>query len=185
MKSVFAVALAVVSFSQAFAAPVGSPATAEPVAKLEQVMREHRILAATATLIRSRPDYDRFMTHFGANSPLSQLPAERRAQFEASLTFGPQGLSGFDYTALENDLSQSQIYAALVPFGMQKIAVKHVLSWVNFLQDPLLYERFGAKRDGQKFFSFEDDVDNSHKDYYCLSRGTCATTSGYICTQNC
>lgn len=184
MKTLLLSLAAAMSLTPAFATPFAAPE--EVNVAFDQQALEQRLLTTAAAVIMTRNDYDAYMKHFGAGSPLSSLPAARRAQFEASMTFGPQGLSGFDYTSLESDLTQSQIFAALVPFGQHKLASRFVISRVDDPGDTFMVKRFGPRRDTQKFrVIIEDDVDNSHKDYYCLSRGTCAVGAGYICTQNC
>jgi len=183
MKALLLSLAVAVSFSSASATPF--TVLDESTVAFDQQALEQRLLVSAATLIRSRADYEAYMSSFATQSPLSALPAARRAQFEASLRFGPRGLSGFDYSALENDLTQSQIFAALVPFGLQKLASRFVISRVHDPRDTFMVQRFAAPAEQRKWLILDDDVDNSHKDYYCLSRGTCATSNGYICTQNC
>jgi len=78
-------------------------------------------LSAHMTSIASSAQLTRFMKMTAApDNPLMALPSSARARFIEGLTFNDQGLTGYRYTELENELSPTQISKILSLFGAQK-----------------------------------------------------------------
>ncbi|MDN5781325.1 MAG: hypothetical protein L0H23_04775 [Luteimonas sp.] len=75
---------------------------------------------ATAT-IRSQSDLSEYLQATPiARTPLGKLSPGAQRRFLGSLTFNEKGLTGFDYRALSDELSASEIHQVLGLFEMQR-----------------------------------------------------------------
>lgn len=78
-------------------------------------------LATHMTSIASSAQLTQFMKMTAASdNPLMALSPGARARFIEGLTFNDQGLTGYRYTELENELSPTQISKILSLLGAQK-----------------------------------------------------------------
>jgi hypothetical protein len=109
-----------------------------------------------------------------SGSPLDELPPQARARFLAGLTFNSRGIAGFNYADLQADLTASQVYRILALFGAQRdtqlIGARVVSSADRAAVQPVQ----GSGGEG-----------TDHKDYECVSAGTCSPQATYICMSNC
>ncbi|HXO72755.1 MAG TPA: hypothetical protein VN838_27670, partial [Bradyrhizobium sp.] len=76
--------------------------------------------------IKSAADLQQYLANEQASSPLNKLTPQGKAKFLASLRFGDKALGGYNYQALENELTASEIYDVLSLFGAQ--ATTHLLT---------------------------------------------------------
>lgn len=157
-------------------------ATYEEVAALlaQSSNQRNEIDNATAT-IRSESDLHKYLQAPPiARTPLGNLSPSARRQFLASLTFNDKGLTGFDYRALSNELSASEIYRVLSLFGMQHVTAQIPGVRVNTPLDAAILRQVSPQFCGTGVDCLED-----HENYKCESTGSCKMYNGYICTSNC
>lgn len=117
-------------------------------------------------------------------SPLNLLSKAGLAEFLDSLTFNKQGLTGYKFSNLEEELTPTQIYRILALFGSQS----HIRSMKNAKikteADKRLMEITPA--------SFYDDIwdentgDPDHYDHYrCHLPATCVKATSFLCDRTC
>jgi hypothetical protein len=98
-----------------------------------------------------------------------------------SLKFSETGLSSFNYKALENELTPTQIYKVLSIFGMQHLTARFRLARVITATDMALI----TSHDHAKGIIIYDTPEGDYEGYACTSRATCSKNMNDICTSNC
>jgi hypothetical protein len=109
-------------------------------------------------------------------SPLSKLSPAGKAEFLASLTFNENGVTGFNYRVLENELTPTQIYSVLALFGAQHLTARLRGARIDSVADHQLLSYATAKMRRQG-----DD----YSGYACTARATCTTSTNAICMSSC
>jgi hypothetical protein len=137
----------------------------------DDVARREQIIALTAP-IRSEGALKSYLADLPKNSPLIYFSAEARTKFLDSLTFGPDGLSGFKYSPIEDELTPTQAYELLSLFGVQR-----TVSSLSGLRKESSLDEMIMQRSSL--------LDEDYKDYRCEIRATCSRSLTDICTSNC
>lgn len=140
---------------------------------IEQTQARQAALDIAAAPIKSRADLFAYLHGVAAPlSPLSKLSPGARDRFLASLTFNENGITGFSYEDLKNELSPMDIYKVLTLFGAQRdIALIRGLRAQN-PSDALLVASPSLAPD-------------DHEGYACVGRATCNVRPSYICMSGC
>jgi hypothetical protein len=151
-----------------------------------------RKLNAESAAVKSRAQYEQYLLSSGASYPIFLLPTAVRQQFEASMTFNQNGLTGFDYKSLEGYLSPSEIYSVLTPFGAQHLVPMFKGAVVKSPADRLLLEKPSLSPSTLRAKSLWNDdlfpnpnLGPDYDGYACTSTATCTRNSGSICMSRC
>src|ERR1700761_46347 len=72
--------------------------------------------------IHSMLDVNKSLTAKVTGTPLDKLSPGAKQRFLNSLTFNANGITGFNYSDLERELSASDVYQVLSLFGVQHLA---------------------------------------------------------------
>lgn len=168
--------------------------TYEEVAALlaQDASMRNNIDNATAT-IRSEADLKNYLQATPiARTPLGKLSPSAQRQFLASLTFNEKGLTGFNYRALSDELSASEIYQVLGLFGMQRTTALIPDVRIETPMDEAIIRRVSpqvcpprgpkVRRTG---VTPQGLCASDHENYKCESTGSCKYYNSYICTSNC
>lgn len=184
MRKLFVTVLAVCMFSSATAAEsqAQTPASTQSVSAneiaslLQDQAKERRIVALRLAPIKSDKDLHAYIQNNNKSSPLSALTSGARQRFIKSLTFNEHGLTSFQYTDLEAELTPSQIYQILSLFGAQDVT-------------PLLENaRIANSLDSEIMGKTGDGIIvplGDHMDYQCVGRATCELSANRICMSSC
>jgi hypothetical protein len=144
-------------------------------------------------MIRSEADLKSYLQSAPiSRTPLGKLSLSAQRQFLASLTFNEKGLTGFNYRALPDELSVSEIYQVLSLFGMQRTTAMIPDARIETSVDAAIMRHIspqacpprGPKIQGSEV-SPQFGCDGDRKEYRCESKGTCQSRNTYICTSNC
>ncbi|MDT9000812.1 hypothetical protein RQP53_16160 [Paucibacter sp. APW11] len=137
--------------------------------------------------IKSAQDLTEYLNRKLPDSPLNKLSPAARKRFIESLRFNEKGLTTFQYTDLESELSVSEIYQVLSLFGVQHYAAgirgarissptDRLISNANFCA-PYLAPALSQATPARGLCD--------HDNYQCIGRATCESSGGRICTSNC
>jgi len=169
-------------------------ATYEEVAALlaRDANLRNEIDNATAT-IRSETDLKNYLQATPiARTPLGKLSQSAQRQFLASVTFNENGLTGFDYRALSNELSASEVYQVLRLFGMQRVTALIPDLRIETPMDETIMQHVSPQACPPRGPKVRGDevgpqvlCGSDHDNYKCESTGSCKYYNGYICTSNC
>lgn len=144
----------------------------QPVANVESLEKKRREIARSLAPIKSKADLAKyFVKHKKTETPLAKLSSDGRQRFLDSLTFNEKGLTGFDYSDLEIELTASEAYEILSLFGAQ-----HLASRLN-------YVRTSDSTDA--LIMTMPMMMDDHKEYECLGGHTCSAASRRICMTGC
>ena len=183
MRTLLVTVLATCMFSSAIAAEsqaqsseaTQSVSTDEIASLLQDQAKARRVVALRLAPIKSDKDLHAYVRN-NKNSPLSELTPGARQRFIQSLTFNEHGLTSFQYTDLEAELTPSQIYQILSLFGAQDVT-------------PLLENaRIANNLDSEIMGKTGDGVVvplGDHMDYQCVGRATCELSANRICMSSC
>lgn len=146
-----------------------------PDVSLEQakVMQAQQVALSISTApIRSRADLFTYLHGVSAPiSPLYKLSPGARDRFLASLTFNENGITGFSYEDLKNELTASDIYKVLSLFGAQ--------------HDIALIKGVRAQSALDRAILLQPMLIDDHEGYACVGRATCNARMSYICMTGC
>lgn len=120
--SKFVIAIALVftsSLSYAACGEIEDQPTSVPTPTIVKTSSQGNLSLYSAQ-IRSLSQLKAHLALHGSNSPLAALSPSGRQEFIDRLTFNENGLTGYRYAILENELTPSQIYSVLSLFGTQK-----------------------------------------------------------------
>lgn len=150
------------------------------IVKQEKVRRQIALELAT---VKSKND---LQTVLETSSPLDLLTDAAKERFTSSMTFGENGITSFDYSDLEAELTPTQIHSVLTLFGAQHTVSKLQNARIESSADLLLLNNQVTEvkltDPGYSTMSFEI---SDHKGYWCVSRATCAERQGSICMSSC
>jgi hypothetical protein len=166
----------------------------EVAALLAQDKHQRNEIDNATAAIRSTADLKAYLRATPiARTPLGRLSPSAQRQFLASLTFNENGLTGFDYRALSDELAASEIYRVLGLFGMERTIalipdvrvetpldgaiMQHVSPQACPPRGPK--SRRGADVEPQLLCGTD------HEGYKCVAPGDCQIYNGHICTSNC
>lgn len=184
-----AVSLALAAFTfAAFAAEPqknGNDLAKNDLFQLERV--QHEDIALALAPIRSQVDLDAYLRNTpDKKSPFRHLSPSARKRFLASVSFNENGITGFSYDDIENELTASQIYRVLSLFGAQHMTSRIQGARVETELDEALME---APEYSPMYGTGEDTIcpvqPCDYSGYKCVARATCETHSRYICMRTC
>lgn len=107
--------------------------------------------------------------------PLDNLSPWGRKVFLSSLKFNEQGLTQFDFTVVEEELSATEAYRLLGLFGVQRTT-----SLLKGLSVETGLDKLIMSQQPQQRLYMAD-----HKGYFCKDQGTCQTSPNSICLDGC
>ena len=107
--------------------------------------------------------------------PLDNLSPWGRKAFLSSLKFNEQGLTQFDFTVVEEELSATEAYRLLSLFGLQRTT-----SLLKGLSVETALDKLIMSQQPQQRLYMAD-----HKGYYCKTQGTCESSPQSICLDGC
>ena len=140
-------------------------------------VEQQQILRRTAP-VHSATQLAAFIANTRSNdSPINALSPAARSRFVNSLQFNETGVTSFYYVDLESELSSSQAYDLLSPFGLQSTLTIMPKLRVNTHKDSQIMSAFG---DATTFRIMAD-----HQNYWCSGRATCSRDIGSICMSGC
>lgn len=109
--------------------------------------------------------------------------------FTNSATFNEHGLSGFDYSPLEAELTPTQIYRFLSLFGKQHVAHKLDKARIETDTDRLILKYGKPVTSLPEFSAMSPTVirnpGSDHTNYRCVERATCYVADNHICLSSC
>lgn len=129
-----------------------------------------------------------------SNSPLKKLSPYAQRVFIDSLVFTENGLGGFNYTILEEELTPTEIYKVLQLIGAQHTITMFTNARIETKADLLLMSQKSVR---QAINSKSKESDSEvgvqsmpafgadHKGYECLRRATCSRAERHICMGGC
>lgn len=182
--------ISIACFTQSFAQAPSQPPTqltntwadlSPQSSPAELARKRNRAMAP----IKSALDLQNYIKMTPPNlSPLNLLSKAGLAEFLDSLTFNKQGLTGYKFSNLEEELTPTQIYRILALFGSQS----HVRSMKNAKikteADRRLIEATPASFYGDVWDENSGDPDHYHH-YRCHLPATCATATSFLCDRSC
>jgi hypothetical protein len=169
MKGMLLSAVAWFGLSLSFAARD----TGAPDALLVHQVAAERELAAALAPVKNRAQLDAYLReHRGASSPFHVLRPAALQRFSGGLVFNDRGVSSYDYTTLQRELTASQIFGILRVFGVEDSVSRIPGLKVRGHADRLVLATLHIRLDG-------------HHDMYCVAHGSCAPRLGWVCTSNC
>lgn len=134
-----------------------------------------RHLAFVAAPIKTSDDLREYLETIGhRSSPLKKLSENSRKRFTESITFNEEGVTGFYAADIESELTPTQTYQLLALFGAQDLTSRLTGLKSSSSQDKEIMGKVTPTVIG-----------SDYKDYKCISRGTCESSLGFICTANC
>lgn len=175
----------------------GEPSIAPAAAKVvseSQVKAAHREKNVAMAAIKSREELTSYMlTTPLQKSPLSFLSKEGRQSFLDSLTFNSNGVTGFRFGSLEEELTPTQIFQVLSLFGAQDMTRGFKRARVKTVTDQKLLKGEGystSEYDDVWDDIWDEGVDFGGTDkqgFYCDLDGICkpANDQRFICTARC
>ncbi|UPG92808.1 hypothetical protein [Luteibacter aegosomatissinici] len=129
-----------------------------------------------AAPIHSEDDLYRYTTLTPkAQSPLSLLSPQGQKRFLSSLKFNDNGLVGFNYADLRNELTPVQIYQVLSLFGAQRLAA--------VVAGPKTGPTEADSALG--LVKPAEGVGDDYEGYACLHPHTCSKSINDICMRGC
>ncbi|HEY4079938.1 MAG TPA: hypothetical protein VGM81_04510 [Burkholderiaceae bacterium] len=150
-----------------------------------KVLLERRIAGALAPVKTLATFYAHLNDGSSGMSAFARLPSASQSVFIANLTFNEKGLTGFNYRVLEDSLSVEEAYSLLSMFGVQHtVGLMRGLRAVSANDLLILQSVSRLQNQGAVSPTYIRDL-SDHQDYQCISRGTCESSGGRICTDNC
>lgn len=114
-------------------------------------------------------------------SPFNRLAPAPRKEFIESLSFNENGLTGYKYRVLEEELTPTESYRILALFGSQADVRLFKRARIKTLADKKLIapQEFGESDEfGDQWF---DLPEKNYEKYRCVFRKTCEENDAYIC----
>ena len=172
LRSMLVVATLTLSFGLGANNQAPSPDTGMQHALIGHVAMQHELSSALAP-VRNAGQFQAYLRdHRGPTSPFHALSPAARERFSRSLVFNENGLASYAYADLRNELSASQIYAAMRVFGAESsVSSIRGLKGKQHADKLVLESRFAYY--------------NGHHDMYCAGAGSCAPRMGWVCTDRC
>jgi hypothetical protein len=185
-KQIIAVLLAITGLNVPFTAScqVISNSTIEQQTSLINQKRE---MAFAVAPIKSASDLKNFLIMTPKKqSPLKYLSPQAHRRFVESLTFNENGLTGFNFMVLKENLSPSQIDKILSLFGAQHLTPV-ISAKVENNSGPAAIQSQHLNPSQKNNFSSGGwpKLYDDHKGYYCSGRATCNESSTQICMSGC
>ncbi|WP_143073980.1 hypothetical protein [Roseateles sp. YR242] len=152
--------------------------------RIQNQVEINRLLAP----IKSAQDLYDYLNKKPPESPLDKLSPSAKRRFVDSLQFNEKGLTTFQYTDLESELSTSEIYQVLALFGVQHHAASIRGARVSSATDLLIKNSLlvcDPSFAAQGIRAATTGICIDYPDYQCIKRGTCESAGGKICTSNC
>lgn len=157
----------------AFSGPAATPAGQNAISAQQILQRE---VARELAPVKSMADLYAALPHKSPQTDaVNRLSAKGRASFLASLTFNGNGLTGFNYRAIEDELSVSEAYQVLSLFGAQHIIHQLPGLAVKTKADALL--RQTAPPAGLAVLDYQH--------HWCSTPHTCTRRDDNICMSAC
>ena len=153
--------------------PIAGVGGNEDCPRLVHQVAAERELAAALAPVKNRAQLDAYLReHRGASSPFHVLRPAALQRFSGGLVFNDRGVSSYDYTTLQRELTASQIFGILRVFGVEDSVSRIPGLKVRGHADRLVLATLHIRLDG-------------HHDMYCVAHGICAPRLGWVCTSNC
>lgn len=172
MKSAMRAVVMGVGMSLSFVAQAARDANASEAMLVHQIAVEREVAAALAP-VKTRAQLDTYLReHRGASSPFHALSHAGLQRFSRSVVFSDRGVSSYDYTALQRELTALQVFGILRVFGVEHSVSSIPGLKVRSVADRLVLQTLRIRHDG-------------HHDMYCVAHGSCAPRLGWVCTTNC
>jgi hypothetical protein len=157
--------------------------------KSYQYEKSRQLIALDLAPIKSKADLFEIAQQ---KSVLDLLSDSAKERFISSIVFGDNGVTSFQYSDLEVELSPTQIYKILSLFGVQHTVHMMENSRIQTTTDMLLLK----KPVSEKIELLELNTNNysttqsshgiaDHKGYACTGRATCSERQGSICMSGC
>lgn len=185
-------------------------------AALDRYVQTKSVIDQLLAPVKSADDLRAFLSKAKASeNPLSKLDVQARQDFIESISFNEKGLTGYNYSILESNLTLPQIRNVLALFGSQT-SIRNFRSSKsapapggsdNAEECELMPESGeecidgdggnggggggggwgggGGGGGGGGYSPIGGGETSDHKDYKCEGKGTCASQLSYICTSNC
>lgn len=120
------------------------------------------------------------------DSPLNKFSEGAKARFVESIVFRRNGLGGFYYGDLEDELTPTEIYNVLSLFGAQDIVSHFTGARIVTSSDLLLMSppNYIDNNDGE-LYGYYGPTGPDYMGYKCISRATCSIAERMICMSNC
>jgi len=154
-----------------------APGSVDILERIAEIQLNRQKLSFLTAPIQNRSDLEAYLSSNELDStPLGYLPKDTVKPFIDSLVFTDQGLASFRYADVKGKLSPFEAYELLSLFGAERFAAA-------------IYDESQSVSEADKIalrvIRSDGDKDWFVEGYRCSDPGTCSTSIGNLCTNNC